>query len=228
MKISQFLSVLTFGVATSLVSAGTIGDASSWTSSLLLDPANGIYPVGGSGQVNGQFSLANGPANGGEYEIALRASLRGLGTLQGFDDGEIVHYYAPVGTSTVNNIVGSKWNFDYSIDFRNTTDVLGSHTAILKLDIDPTIDTNYLDVNLASFFSSNAKLLQDSSNYIYLNGVIPGVFNPNTSGIYDIRVEVSSVLTTNHIRVHVPDHSASVTLLGLGLLMIGYYRRKNA
>ncbi len=37
----------------------TVGvDASVWDSSVLLDIPNGIFPIGGAGQINGDFTIA--------------------------------------------------------------------------------------------------------------------------------------------------------------------------
>lgn len=96
-------------------------DASEWSSSTVADPANGILPIGGSGQLNGEFTVARIYG----IEIGLRAQKRFFGPIVPTRNGDVGVYDAEVGESQTNR---AKWNYDFHIDLRNARGPLKNKT----------------------------------------------------------------------------------------------------
>ena len=100
--------------------------ASEWSSATVADAASGIFPVGGSGQLNGEFVIVMRDG----MEIGFRATDRtdGLLTPTGKRKGI---YEASTGydSGTMNR---AEWNYDIHVDLRGTGTVLSDYD--LKLN----------------------------------------------------------------------------------------------
>jgi hypothetical protein len=145
-------------------------DASTWTSDLAQDPNQGFFPIGGSGQLNGEFSTAERYG----IQIGLRAQERFGGLLGATPslNGKIGTYQAETGFSTGTR---ATWNYDWHVDLRNARGVAAGTTLA---DYDLTLETDmfsslfgspdpadltfgYTDPN---FVAPNAVLFQESFN----------------------------------------------------------------
>lgn len=143
----------------------TVGvDASTWTSGSPSGP--GLIPIGGSGQVNGEFTIAT--RNG--MEIGLRAQLRFLGTLTAFSNqnGKVGIYEADAGFSTGTR---ATWNYDWHVDLRGAFGVaagttLGDYFLLLETDIASALfgDPIPLDLTFGGFIPDDTILYQSSQN----------------------------------------------------------------
>lgn len=113
----------------------TNANVSEWSSSTVAIP-DVVYPIGGSGQVNGGFAVCNGAG----VQLGLR--------IDGRTDGPITpsgtDYTAPQGTGIGNNAL---WNYSGHIDFGyiysdggTPPNQLGEVTLTLQLDCNPFTD----------------------------------------------------------------------------------------
>ena len=151
-------------------------NANPWSSSTASNPSGGIYPIGGSGQVDGGFVVGTDSAGN---EIAIRAELRNVGpTLSQTNDGiHTAAYTAPTGSPSGNLAL---WNFDFDINLKQA---ISNYTAILTI----TDGAKVTPINLVTsgLVPSNAVLYQNSENpgFNFLSTELPG-FNPNASQDY--------------------------------------------
>lgn len=191
-------------------------DASVWDSSV---PNTGLLlPVGGSGQLNGEFVVENHVDQGSALQVGLRAQERFVGPVLP-RTGNV--YFAAPGTSGGGS--GATWNYDVHLDL-GTSDAdtgvpgeslesalgqsltplnLRDFTVELALDLDPSPATSFAttDLNQAidDFFTAGGltpppevRLFQTSQNYLFsVFGTGPGVFDPDAPGLYDLRLTVS-------------------------------------
>ena len=198
-------------------------DVSVWDSAVVVDIGNGIYPIGGSGQVSGDFAVDTFLEEDMGIQVGLRAQERFFGpTLPTIDNV----YYAEVGESLGGL---ATWNFDWSLDFGSTylETQLGTilvpknmqdFDVILSLDNDPSEATDFVDLDLVLINALQSKdpvvLDQQSWNmeFGFLEGIFGITFDPNTSGVYDFVLTVSDgeeeVVSTN-IQVRVGDTGCS-------------------
>jgi hypothetical protein len=114
-------------------------DASIWDSSVATDVPAGIFPIGGSGQLNGEFTTAERYG----IQIGLRAQERFQGPLtattgQSPDVG--------VYEATANATAGpAAWNYDWHVDLRNAKGVArGKTIADYDLVLETDMFTGYL------------------------------------------------------------------------------------
>jgi hypothetical protein len=221
-----------------LLAAASCGEASTvtvfnanvneWSSSTVADPSAGIYPIGGSGAINGGFVVTT--ASDGA-QIGLRGELRHIGLLPQTNDGVLTAtYFAPAGTSGSNL---SLWNFAADIDLRGTGHTISDYTATLTLtDISGLVTP----VNLVTsgFIPGNAVLYQNSENpgFPFLSTIFPS-FNPSALGDYSFDLLlVPSTFTGDTLEakiivdvVAVPEPSTLALAFTGGLLALGRYRR---
>ena len=193
--------------------------ASIWDSSILPDSDIGIYPVGGSGQLNGEFIIDTYDGGNSAIEVGLRAQER-------FEGPNYVpignQYFVPVGTSDEQG--RAIWNYDWHLDFGtsyletklgaslvplNMTD----YTVIFELDTDPSSATSFTQTDLNSFGANPVLLSQTSQNMKF--AVFGGgpTFDAEIPGIYDVKLTVSDVsgsLASSSIQVVVEDDSVPV------------------
>lgn len=152
--------------ATSVTALGD--DVSVWDSSVPLDLPSGLFPIGGSGQLNGEFATSTyvGATFGdvSAVQIGLRAQERlgGGPTLTRVGNT----YFAEPGTSGTS-VIGATWNYDLHLDFgtdylqtqlrdkgligpTETIDPLNMRgfEVVFELDIDPTAATNFISTDL--------------------------------------------------------------------------------
>ena len=112
-------------------------DASEWDSTTV-PVANVIIPVGGSGQVNGQF------VTGERYgvQVGIRAQERFAGpTMPVTRAKQVGVYQAATGVSDGSG--RARWNYDLHVDLRNAQGVaadktLGDYSLVIDSDIGPT------------------------------------------------------------------------------------------
>jgi PEP-CTERM motif len=229
-----------FGLAallavSSRVDAGpvTIFNASvnEWSSSTPSNPGAGIYPIGGTGQVNGGFVVTT--AMDGD-QIGLRAELRfGGPVLPQTNDGLLTAtYLAPPGSSGGSL---AKWNFDADIDLRRTGHTISDYTATLTFtDRGGLVSSENLVTS--GFVPSNAVLYQNSENpgFSFLAPVFPA-FDPNASGTYsfDLKLVPSFVGDTLEAKMNVevtPEPASLILFGGMGAVgLVGYaWRRRRS
>jgi hypothetical protein len=158
-------------------------DVKEWSSSTPADPTNGIYPIGGSGEINGGFVVSTGSDGS---QIGIRGFLRGVGQLPQTNDGVTATYSAHTGTSG-NNL--SLWNFDVDIDLRGTGHTLSDYSAVLTFTDRSGLVTP-LDL-LANGSPGNLVLGQSSENpgFAFLSAIFPS-FDPNAPGVYSFDLKL--------------------------------------
>jgi hypothetical protein len=145
-------------------------DASTWTSDLPQAPDEGLFPVGGSGQLNGEFTTAERYG----IQIGLRAQERFAGPLEvtSSQNGKMGIYRSETGFSSGTR---ATWNYDWHVDLRNAQGVAAGTTLA---DYDLTLETNMFSSLFGStvpadltfgfsdptFVAPNAVLFQNSFN----------------------------------------------------------------
>jgi hypothetical protein len=206
--------------------AGTVFDSNvtEWSSSTLPGPT--IFPIGGTGQINGGFVVTTSTDGA---EIGLRAQLRTIGLLPQTNDGITATYFSPPGLNQISP-ARAMWNFDFDIDLRATNHSLADYTATLT--ITDRNRTTVTPINMESIHPT-ATLYQDSWNpeFSFLASAFPS-FDPNASGVYSFDLNLQPLTFTGSaldakIDVNVTPEPASVLLLGIGIAgMAGYGWRK--
>src|SRR5687768_18253549 len=122
---SKILILTTLAIATFVVGGHAAeksrfgANASEWSSTTVPVPGV-IIPVGGSGQVNGDFVL--GERNGVEIGIrAQRRFLQNVDPLENHRDGQVGVYAADTGVSDGQG--RATWNYDIHVDLRGAKGV---------------------------------------------------------------------------------------------------------
>lgn len=161
-------------------------DASVWDSNVQTDPVSGIFPIGGSGQVNGEFTI--GTVQG--VEIGLRAQQRFEGTIEA--NGNRVGGYESL-TSPGGPGDAGVWNYDWHIDLR---DGKNAHKDRTLGDYSVTLETNItdgedlfgfplpLDLTFGEQILENAVLYQSSQNPGFGNDI----YNPSVQNVYTFKL----------------------------------------
>ena len=159
-------------------------DASTWTSNDPVGP--GLIPIGGAGQVNGEFTIAE--RNG--IQIGLRAQDRFTGTLMAApnNNNKVGIYEAMAGFSTG---VNATWNYDWHLDLRYAHGVAAGKTLgdyDLKLETDITGPTLFtfplpLDLTFGGFVPAETILYQGSQNPKFGNDPL-NPFDAEATGTY--------------------------------------------
>ena len=146
-------------------------DASEWSSDTAAGP--GIYPVGGSGQVNGHF--VTGERNG--VQIAIRAQRRfaqNVDPLPVSKDKQVGVYEVETGTS--DGAGRAIWNYDIHVDMRDARGVakgtvLGDYTLVLDADFQPAFFGCAFPCELTGGAIDDALLFQMSQNPEFGDGI---------------------------------------------------------
>ncbi len=184
--------VVFFGLVALLVAApravaGPIttfnANVNEWSSST--PPGPGIYPIGGSGEVNGGFVVSTG-TNGDQ--IGLRAERRFVGVLPQTNDGALTAtYFAPAGTSGGNLAL---WDFDVDIDLRGGHHTISDYTATITVT-DRGGQVTPVDLTAPGLIDSDAILYQNALNpgFTFLAPVFPS-FDPNAQGVYSFDLKL--------------------------------------
>jgi hypothetical protein len=163
-------------------------DASTWTSDTAQNPDDGLFPIGGSGQLNGEFTTAERYG----IQIGLRAQERTVGPLDAAanQNARLGIYQAETGFSTGTL---ATWNYDWHVDLRNARGVaagttLGDYDLTLETDmfaslfgLDVPADLTFGYTN-AAFVAPHAVLFQESFNPVFGNTG----FDPQLQDTYDL------------------------------------------
>lgn len=137
--------------------------ASEWDSATVAVPFV-IFPVGGSGQVNGEF------VTGERYgvQVAVRIQERFVGpTLPVARWKQTGVYQATTGYSDA--LLRATWNYDLHIDLRNAQGVaaektLGDYTLVLDSDIGTSFFGCTFPCDLSALLPTTVQLYQTSLN----------------------------------------------------------------
>lgn len=164
-------------------------DASIWDSSISLDPTSGIFPIGGAGQLNGEFTVARRDG----IEIGLRISDRTDGLLQveGTKKG-IYHAATGYDTGTTDR---AEWNYDWHVDLQEADDpylTLADFDLTLTQTFAPKLNGSAgpLDLKFPDLLPGlldNAVLYQSSQNAVFFNDS----FDPNAEGTYNLMLKLA-------------------------------------
>jgi hypothetical protein len=193
-----------------------------WSSSTL--PGPGIYPIGGSGQINGGFVVSTGSDGA---QIGLRGFLRTIGFLPQTNDGVLTAtYFAPTGSPGGNL---ARWNAEFDIDLRGTGHTINDYTATVTLTDRGGLVTGPVDLVLTGLIDSDAVLYQDSENpgFPLFAPAFPA-FDPNAPGVYSFDLKLTPrTFTGDTLEVNmnvdvgaVPEPSTLVLCLGGGGLLV--------
>jgi len=166
-------------------------DVSVWDSSVPADSASGIFPVGGSGQVAGNFNVDTKDKKDTAIQVGLRAQERFFGPVVPYGDVYIV----PTGESGGLPL----WNFDFSIDSGTTylATQLGKDLTPLNLENynvvleikDAEKNTVSLDFDLGGAFANLYGPIILSQNSWNIGFGFIGI--PVDSEAYDLSLTVS-------------------------------------
>lgn len=166
-------------------------DASTWSSS---EPTgDGLIPIGGSGQVNGQFTVARRHG----IEIGLRAQERFVGPLMAVpnQNNKVGIYHAATGFSDAQQ--RATWNYDWHVDLR---DAYGVAAGTSLGDYELTLETNIadstlfglplpLDLTFGGFIPDDTVLYQSSQNPKFGNPP----FDAAAAGTYEFTLVLTPV-----------------------------------
>lgn len=147
-------------------------DASTWTSDLAQDPDQGLFPIGGNGQVNGEFTTAERYG----IEIGLRAQERFVGTIEADPsrNGKTGIYQALTGFSSGTR---ATWNYDWHVDLQNAKGVAAGTTLD---DYDLTLETDMFSSLFGSDIPADLTFGFANPDFVAPNAVLfQGSFNPD-------------------------------------------------
>lgn len=204
-----FLLAVVFFLAVTPVSADVVEgtDASVWDSNVAASTI--LDPVGGSGQLNGEFVVDTLDQGASAIQVGLRAQERFQGPTW-TRIGNI--YFATAGESTPGL---ATWNIDWHLDFGTSeadTGVSASlettlgktladlnmrdFTVTLQIDTDPTIGTTFEPLDMNTTVSEkmiDVRLSQESTNLGFF-GI--ETFDPNVTASHDFVLTVQDPNTS--------------------------------
>ncbi len=206
---------------------GFDANVKEWSSSTL--PGPGIYPIGGTGQINGGFVVSTGSDGA---QIGLRGFLRTIGLLPQTNDGVLTAtYFAPTGSPGGGL---ARWNFDLDIDLRGTGHTVDDYTALITITDRSGLVTP-VDLLTPGLIDPDTLLYQNSLNpgFPFLAPVFPA-FDPNAPGVYSFDLKLTPrTFTGDTLEVKmnvdvgpVPEPSTLVLCLGGGGLLVLSARRR--
>jgi len=188
-----------------------VGDVSIWDSTVVSNDTS-LFPIGGNGQVNGNFIVDEDDIDSGDVQTGIRAQRRFEQNIDPLVPVGNTYFIEP-GISTLGL---ANWNFDFHVDlgsngqFDGNGDTLatpigpsnhtfGDFTITLYIDCDPTAGNKDLfPLDLQTFLlTPNAVLLQGSQNigFAFLQGICVwqtgAVFDPFAEGQYQFILRVS-------------------------------------
>jgi hypothetical protein len=159
-------------------------DVSVWDSELT---GPDLMPIGGSGQVNGEFVTAERLG----IQIGLRASERFVGPLDAAPsaNGQVGVYNASTGTS--DTLGRATWNYDWHVDLRGAHGVaagttLDDYTLTLETDM---FESQFgfpepIDLTFGGALPDGLVLYQQSFNPVFGDTD----FDPLVAGTYNLRL----------------------------------------
>jgi hypothetical protein len=166
--------LLTATALTSVAADGGSGQVTvgamvtEWDSATPLNPLQGIYPIGGAGQINGEFVIAERDG----IQIGLRVTDRtdGLLMVSGKRTGT---YRASTGYDA-GTLDRAEWNYDWHIDLRGTGTELADYDLTLTQTFAPKLNGSAgpLDLKFPEIIGTvldNAVLYQSSQNPVFFN-----------------------------------------------------------
>lgn len=165
----------------------TVGeDVSVWDSTFDdPDPSDGIIAIGGSGQINGEFTIAERHG----IQIALRAQARFLGPIEA-SGKKLGRYDAETGRTGPSTDNLATWNYDWHVDLRGTDTDLGDYDLTLHVtNISNGLFgfRNPVDLTLGSPVLDDVTLYQQSWNPGFGNDT----FDPEKEDTYNLRLTLS-------------------------------------
>ena len=189
----------------------TVGDVSIWDSNVVSNDAT-LFPIGGNGQVNGNFIIDRDNIDSGDVQTGLRAQRRFKQNIDPLIPVGNTYFIEP-GASTPGL---ANWNFDFHVDLGSNgqvdgngdmlaTDIgpsshsFGDFAVTLYIDCDPIVgNKNLFPLDLQTFLlTPNAVLLQGSQNigFSFLKEIClwqtGSIFDPETKGQYQYILRVS-------------------------------------
>lgn len=179
------LSLMGTAIAQGKGTVVVVGEnASEWSSLTPFIPGL-TFPVGGSGQLNGEFTIVQRDG----IEIGLRATDRtdGLLTATGKKKGI---YVASTGYDNPPDNTRAEWNYDIHVDLRGTGTELGDYHLTLTQTFVPKLfgSAGPLDVTLPGIIPSvlvdTVTLYQQSWNPVFFSDT----FDVNAEGTYNLKL----------------------------------------
>lgn len=171
------------GKGAATITVGT--DVSVWSSTFDdPDPSDGIAAIGGSGQLNGEFTVAER----GDIQIALRAQERFEGPLEA-SGKKIGVYEATAGNTTQGDNLAT-WNYDWHVDLRGSGTTLADYDLTLHVtNISNELfgSKNPVDLTFGDPVFDGVELYQQSWNPGFGNDQ----FDPEKEGTYTLRLRLS-------------------------------------
>ncbi|MEM9553530.1 MAG: DUF11 domain-containing protein [Acidobacteriota bacterium] len=224
------------------------GDASVWDSAVPVPappgPDDTLFPIGGSGQVNGEFILDTVELDGSALQIGLRAQERFAGPVW---PRAGTAFFAESGSPNADG--RASWNYEIHLDFGTSDDettIPGSSlesqlltslvplnmrdfTVELFFDTDPSSATSFVVTDLnaaldAGGIGPDVRLFQTSQNPDFEVFGGGGPFDADLEGLYELRLRVSDdggdVVAETSLQVVVVDTlpaNANAATLDLGV-----------
>jgi hypothetical protein len=212
MRFRLVATAISFTLAASAQAQNTVLGTATQVNSAVFGITGGGVVSAMSGGVDGKLMLLSATPR---YESPA-VTTDGAGTFNA-QAGESVG--AP------NNSGFAGWNFDYAA--AGVGQSTFNSLFYVLVDMDPTANTAFFQWN------SGASIF-DSSNSGYINGIIPGFFNPSAPGEYTIRLEQHNADDNNalvdavaiNVDVESTPEPASLVLIGTGLVGVAMISRR--
>lgn len=170
-------------------------DVSEWSSTTAPNPGAGVLPIGGAGQVNGQF------VTGERYgvQIGIRAQDRFVGPVPVVKVKQTGVFAVTAGAASGS----ATWNYDLHVDLRGAHGVaagktLGDYTLTLDTDARPDFFGCAMPCDLGAFLapllggsSDNLVLFQTSQNPAFGNTAAGVPFDPVAIDTYSFTLTLT-------------------------------------